>query len=110
MGEPLKDKGILEMKEELPDLKGFAQAMANAGRQVKIATGENMFYGRDVKSAVDWLRMILCTGNNVDMDDNPLVCRDSLKKGSYNKRRCVYCKQLDEAFPDLIPISHIKRK
>ncbi len=56
MGEPLKGKGILQIKETLPNFTSFAGAMANAGRKVKKLTGKVVYYERDIKSAVEWLK------------------------------------------------------
>ena len=53
--EPLKNKGINETKEELPEFKSFAGAMANAGRRTEQSTGKVMYYEEDIKSAVEWL-------------------------------------------------------
>lgn len=55
--EPLKDKGIQEIKEVLPGYTCFAQAMKNGGKKIKQPTGKLLFHEDHIRSAIEWLKL-----------------------------------------------------
>ena len=54
--QPLKNKGIKEMKEALAGADSFAGAMTNAGRKVNKPTGKILYHKEDIKSATELLK------------------------------------------------------
>ncbi len=85
--EPLKDKGISEMKKALPEFHSWAEAMGNAGRKVNRPTGKKFFRQEDIKSAVEYLKLKL--------DKSKLMEHSIYLTGVVNKL-------IDEAFEDVI--------
>ncbi len=85
------------MKQGLPQANCFGEAMRNAGRKVDIPTWRLLFYKKDIKSAVEWLKDKL----------EHYYC-DELKASNTRIERKVIETWIDKAFEDVSKVRSTK--